>query len=318
MGADGGGGGDAECGGVMGEFSDVSGRFSVEKALARAALRKRLLRVWVFAAQPSARRQGADAEAAGWNSRGCRTKSGMMSLGGRGPDSQKFFAALFFKKATACFALLLIAPAALASQNPSQVSDAIRQAALAIAPPDAAVALGPVDGANFMPACTVPLTVSMSGAAPYEQAAAHCGAPVWTLYVTVTVAQTENIVVAARPVAAGQVIGAGDLMLKPEPVSDYAGRQVYYDPARLLGGQALMSLSAGTILSADNIGEPVVVKAGQTVTVLVTSGAVEVSITAVADQTGRIGDTILLTNPSSGRRFTATVTQAGPVVQLQS
>jgi len=236
----------------------------------------------------------------------------------RSPDSQKFFAELFFKKATACLLFFLTAPAALASQNPSDVAAVIRQAALAIAPPDAAIALGPVDGANFMPACTVPLTVSISGVAPYEQAAAHCAAPVWTLYVTVTVAQTENVVVAARPVAAGQVLGPGDLMLKPEPVADYAGRQVFYDPAQLLGGQALMTLSAGTILSADNIGEPVVVKAGQTVTVLVTSGAVQVSITAVADQTGRIGDTILLTNPSSGRRFTATVTQSGPVVQLQS
>jgi flagella basal body P-ring formation protein FlgA len=61
-----------------------------------------------------------------------------------------------------------------------------------------------------------------------------------------------------------------------------------------------------------------VVKAGQTVSVSVISGGVNVSINAVADETGRIGDTILLTNPSSGRRFSALVTADGPVVQLQS
>jgi len=146
----------------------------------------------------------------------------------------------------------------------------------------------------------------------------HCLAPAWTLYVTLTVAQTENIVVAARPIVAGQVLGPGDVMLATEPVAAYAGRQIFYDPAQLLGANALMSFAAGTILCADNIAEPIVVKAGQTVTVTVISGAVQVSVTAVSDETGRIGDTILLTNPSSGRRFTATVTQSGPVVQLQS
>jgi flagella basal body P-ring formation protein FlgA len=61
-----------------------------------------------------------------------------------------------------------------------------------------------------------------------------------------------------------------------------------------------------------------VVKAGQTVTVDVISGGVTISIDAMADETGRVGDTILLTNPTSGRRFSALVTASGPVVRLQS
>jgi flagella basal body P-ring formation protein FlgA len=60
-----------------------------------------------------------------------------------------------------------------------------------------------------------------------------------------------------------------------------------------------------------------VVRAGQTVAVDVRSGGVDVSINAVAAQAGRVGDTIMLTNPSSGKRFTALVTASGPVVQLQ-
>ncbi|MDD2704970.1 MAG: flagella basal body P-ring formation protein FlgA, partial [Acidocella sp.] len=60
-----------------------------------------------------------------------------------------------------------------------------------------------------------------------------------------------------------------------------------------------------------------VVKAGQTIAVQVLSGGVILSVNAVADQSGRIGDTILLTNPSSGRHFSAQVTANGPVVQLQ-
>ncbi len=46
-----------------------------------------------------------------------------------------------------------------------------------------------------MQACTAPLAVNISGVAPYEQAAVHCPAPGWTLYVSVTVAQSEAVVV---------------------------------------------------------------------------------------------------------------------------
>ena len=121
----------------------------------------------------------------------------------------------------------------------------------------------------------MPLSVTISGVAPYEQAAAHCAAPAWTLYVTVTVAQSQSVVVATRPLVAGQAIGPGDVALKDEPVSLYAGRQVFYDPAQLVGDQAVMSLAAGAILVAQDIAEPVVVKAGQTVTVQVINGGVD-------------------------------------------
>ncbi|HQT46413.1 MAG: flagella basal body P-ring formation protein FlgA [Acidocella sp. 20-63-7] len=213
--------------------------------------------------------------------------------------------------------LLSWSPAAAAPQDPQAVAQAITRAAQAIAPPDAGISLGPVAGAQYMQSCAAPLSVSISGAAPYEQAAAHCPSPAWTLYVTVTVSQTANVVVAARPIAAGQTLGQGDIALAREPVSLYAGRQVYYDPAQLLGSNATMSIPAGGIINTADIAEPVVVKAGQTVSVQVISGGVDLSVNAVADETGRIGDTILLTNPSSGRRFSAQVTANGPVLNLQ-
>jgi len=84
----------------------------------------------------------------------------------------------------------------------------------------------------------------------------------------------------------------------------------------LIGTDALMSLPAGTILTSDAIQQPTIVQAGQTVSVDVQSGGVDISILATADQSGRIGDTILMTNRSSGKRFSALVTAGGPVVQL--
>ncbi len=86
------------------------------------------------------------------------------------------------------------------------------------------VSLGPVTGAQYMQACTGNLSVSITGIEPYEQAAVRCPSPNWTLYVTVTVAATEEVEVAARPIAAGQALSAGDVTLRREPVALFAGR----------------------------------------------------------------------------------------------
>ncbi|MBB5373758.1 flagellar basal body P-ring formation chaperone FlgA [Acidocella aromatica] len=206
---------------------------------------------------------------------------------------------------------------AWAGQDPDAVSAAVRQAAQMVTPPDATISLGPVNGAKYMQACTAPLGVNISGVAPYEQAAVHCPAPGWTLYVSVTVAQSEAVVVTAHPVVAGQTLAAGDLVMRREPVQLFAGRQIYADPAQLVGASVMMSLAAGMVITQDSVQAPLVIKAGQTVTVQVISGGVLLSVNAVAQQAGRIGDTVLLTNPSSGRRFSAEVTAHGPVVQLQ-
>jgi flagella basal body P-ring formation protein FlgA len=231
---------------------------------------------------------------------------------------QKFFAS-FFQKRSACLACLALAfpTAAQAHEDPGVVLASIRQALAPTLPAGASVTLGSAAGAGFMPACAAPLAITITGAEPYENATVNCPSPVWTLYVAVTVTAVQAVVVAARPIAVGQPIGPDDLTMRPEPETDFRGQPVYYDPASLAGGVAVVNLPAGAILTSNDIQAPMVVRAGQTVAVDVRSGGVDVSINAVAAQAGRVGDTIMLTNPSSGKRFTALVTASGPVVQLQ-
>ena len=204
-----------------------------------------------------------------------------------------------------------------AVQDAGAVTAAINQAVTAAIPAGATATLGPVTGAQYMQACGGPLAVAITGIEPYEQAAVHCAAPNWTLYVTVTVAQNAAVVIAARPIAAGQTLQPADLTVHDEPVSAYAGRQVFYAAAPLTGATALLTLPAGTILTQSNVGQPIVVVAGQIVSVQVLSGGVDLSVSARANETGRVGDTIMLTNPTSGQRFTALVTLTGPVIHLQ-
>ena len=201
-------------------------------------------------------------------------------------------------------------------QDETALANAVRLAAQNLAPPGASISLGPTSGASAMPTCTAPLAVTLSGMAPYEQAQVRCPALGWTLYVTVTVAQSEAVVVAARPLTAGQTITAEDLMVKTMPVQDFAGRQVFTDPAQIGGASAVMSMAAGMIITQNAVQAPLVVQSGQIVTVHVYSGGVMLAVDATADQPGHIGDTILLTNQGSGRRFTAQVTAQGVELRL--
>jgi flagella basal body P-ring formation protein FlgA len=212
--------------------------------------------------------------------------------------------------------LLSARASAATQQDPGLVTAAIRQAAAAMAPANATIDLGPVMGARYMRACTTPLAVTISGTEPYEQAAAHCRAPSWTLYVSVTIDAHMAVVVAARPISAGQTLETGDLALRDEPITLYAGRDVFYHPEDAVGGMAVMSLPLGTILTESTVQQPIVVQAGQSITVSAESGGVDISITGTAEQSGRIGETIIVTNPSSGKRFPAVVTRSGALVQL--
>ena len=250
-----------------------------------------------------------------------RSRTGIVAQGRRMNlmPTPRRLAAAWLRYAGGLLALLgtqTAKPASAAAQNAVMVTGAVLQAARQTAPDASSISLGPVQGAQFMQDCRGPLTVTITGVEPYEQAAAHCASPGWTLYVTVTVTATSMVVVTAKPVAAGQVLQPQDLTLTRELVASYAGRVVYDDPAGLIGTDALMSLPAGTILTSDAIQQPTIVQAGQTVSVDVQSGGVDISILATADQSGRIGDTILMTNRSSGKRFSALVTAGGPVVQL--
>lgn len=205
-----------------------------------------------------------------------------------------------------------------AHENPDDVVAAAKQAALALAPPGAQVTISQAKAAAYMPACTAPLSVAITGTAPYQEAAVHCPAPVWVLYLTANVAAQQLVEVAARPIQAGQTLSEDDVSLAEKPVSLFAGRQTFAGAQQLIGAQARLSLQPGAVITSDAVAQPVVVSTGQTVAVQVKDGGVVVSVNAVADQTGRIGDTILMTNPGSGRRFSALLTASGPVVDLGS
>lgn len=216
----------------------------------------------------------------------------------------------------ACFSLLGAPLAHAAMQDPASVAQAVHRAVAATAPANADITLGPVSAAQHMTACTAPLSVTITGQEPYLQTAVACPAPVWRVYVSVTVDPKLAVLVAARPIPAGQTIQPDDVMLQDKPFSLYAGRRVFYQPNDVAGSTSIMTLSPGTIITATAIQRPFLVQSGQIIMIDVLNGGIDLTLDARADQAGRLGDRIMVTNLSSGKHFQAEVTSGGAVVQL--
>ncbi|GAB0114417.1 flagellar basal body P-ring biosynthesis protein FlgA [Acidisoma sp. C75] len=219
------------------------------------------------------------------------------------------------------FAALLplagIGTARAASEDAKTVTKAVQSAVNAIAPPHAVITLGPVTGAQYMKPCQRPLAVTISGTQPYLQAAVLCTEPRWTLYVSAEVEAKIAVVVAAQTIPAGQPIRAEDVKLTEEPMSSFAGRQVFYHTDDVLGDVADLTLPAGTLIVGTSVQRPILVRPGQIIMVDVRNAGIDVTLDARADETGRLGDMIAVTNLSSGKTFQATVTPSGALVDLQ-
>jgi hypothetical protein len=124
----------------------------------------------------------------------------------------------------------------------------------------------------------------------------------------------------------GQRIRAADLVpavpafaaLPPEAPLGYApapGARRMLNPRELerLAGQHGISLGGAPSLCVERAVERLTVARGETVKVEVSSGGAQLSLPARVETAGRTGDTILLRNPESGRRFPARAEGRGKV-----
>lgn len=134
-------------------------------------------------------------------------------------------------------------------------------------------------------------------------------APVWAR-VRVTVAATR--VVGDRDLPAGRPIDASALRLEtrdeipsPEPFPSTVEAVAGCVPRR--------TIRAGEAIRASIIDEPKAVTRGQAVEVEVRAGAARLRLTAQALASGAVGQTILVVNPESKKRFQARVEAAGRV-----
>jgi flagella basal body P-ring formation protein FlgA len=125
-------------------------------------------------------------------------------------------------------------------------------------------------------------------------------------------AATVRIVVPARDILRGEVIGESDLTFAQVPAAALPSTTVTKFEV-LTGMQTRRTLRAGEIIRPDDIRRPVVVTKGQTVTMLFSAPGVELAAMGRAMSEGGVGDTVTVQNSVSFRMVNATVTGPGAV-----
>jgi flagella basal body P-ring formation protein FlgA len=118
---------------------------------------------------------------------------------------------------------------------------------------------------------------------------------------------------ARRAVSRGETLEAGDV---EAAVIDATGWPLRSVPVEVAGARAVVDIPAGQVLQKQMIVPAPLVRGGETVTITVRSGGLQVQTQGVASQPGRLGDVIRVVNAGSGRRLSARV--VGPAsVEVQ-
>jgi flagella basal body P-ring formation protein FlgA len=128
--------------------------------------------------------------------------------------------------------------------------------------------------------------------------------------VRVTTGQTW--VESSKPLPAGRLISADDLVLRTGPRFPFGPAPL--SAVELAAGRVpLHQIPAATPVFASMLAAPAEVARGDKVSVEIVSGAARLSFETAAESSGRTGDSILVRNPATGRLFPARIEARGKV-----
>jgi flagella basal body P-ring formation protein FlgA len=117
-------------------------------------------------------------------------------------------------------------------------------------------------------------------------------------------------VVATSDIAAGHIIHTDDVRV--ETVDDFPiWKEVSREPGEVVGHIAQRSIAKGRAVLRNEVSNPLAIKSGDIVQVDVENGRAHVKLQAVAENSGRAGETIRFRNPRSGKYFRAQVVEKG-------
>lgn len=134
----------------------------------------------------------------------------------------------------------------------------------------------------------------------------------WKLYVPVTIAVMETIVVTARPVPRGQEISVNDLIIKEKDVSQLH-RAYYTDKQQVVGTRTRRALKANAVVHAGMLKDALMVKRGKPVLIVADRGNLKVRMKGKAMSNGTLGQVIEVKNLRSGRQIAGEVIGSGMI-----
>lgn len=162
-----------------------------------------------------------------------------------------------------------------------------------------------------LPKCGAKLEAFLPGGAKTigrTSVGVRCSGPrPWTVYQSANVAIFDRVVVANRFLAKGTVLSAADLQLERRELSALpSGYET--TPDHLLGKQVRYGLPAGTVVTSPTVKAAPLVNQGETVTLVIRQGGMEVRSSGVALSGADLGERVRVRNEASKRVIEGKVT----------
>lgn len=122
----------------------------------------------------------------------------------------------------------------------------------------------------------------------------------WRIYVPVDVVVTESVLIAGRTLPAGHTLTADDVLTEQRDVSRLVGGYLS-EPGTLIGKRLKHSLMAGRIITPSMLKAHIMIRRGQSVTIMAGGDAVNIRMTGVALSDGAEDQRIRVENIRSKR-----------------
>lgn len=151
------------------------------------------------------------------------------------------------------------------------------------------------------------------GTTPFSVDISVDGQPVHQFVMQAMISVSRVAVVAKGAIANGRSIGATDVEKRRVDISTVRG-QAFERPEDVIGLVANGYINAGDVITDSRVARPLVVRRGQPVILEARGQGFIVRIAGVAQQDGRVGDTIRVLNPTSKKILDAEVTGNGAAV----
>lgn len=172
------------------------------------------------------------------------------------------------------------------------------------------IRLGSLDPRLRLPKCGTLLEVFLPGGARVmgnTSVGVRCPGPgPWTVYQSASVEVFDPVLVASRFLNKGTVLVAADFHAERRDLSTLPGG---YEtaPERLIGKQLRRPLMAGTVISPQAVRTLPAIRRGETVTLVIREGGLEVGSSGVALGDASGGERLRVRNSGSGRVVEGTV-----------
>ena len=126
------------------------------------------------------------------------------------------------------------------------------------------------------------------------------GANPWKVYVPVDVIVTETVLVARRTLPSGHIFAPDDVTTEQRDVSRLVGGYISR-PGNLLGKKLKHSLMAGRVITPSMLKADIMVRRGQTVTIVIRNDSLNIRMMGKALTDGAVNQRIRVENTNSKR-----------------